>query len=77
MSDTPLGYSRDGNVVTLKMTVQDWQQMLIVLGYGVAANSTRGDFDQDRLLALVNRLHAGNPDFRPYAVRDVTDPLKQ
>ena len=62
----PLGYSRDGDVVTLRMTADDYQKLVLAMGWGAGAavNPLAG-------LALANRLLAGCPDFMRYGVPDV------
>ena len=63
----PLGYSRDGDVVTLRMTVDDWGNLLASLGAADAARlSDKAMFY--RGIALLNRLNAGNPNFTPYEI---------
>ncbi len=63
----PLGYSSDGDLVTLTMVADDYSSLLLALG--MAAVAIR---DGDKLnwvfIALANRLNVGNPNWTPYAV---------
>lgn len=58
-----LGFSRDKNTVTLRMTIEDWCALLMLMGAGTA----KENLALPAALALVNRLNAGNPDWTPYA----------
>jgi hypothetical protein len=58
----PLGWSAEGDIVTLRMTQDDWCQMLMILGAGSMRLAWPGAF------ALVNRICAGNPNFTPYEI---------
>lgn len=60
----PLGYSRDGDVVTLRMRHEDFQNLLFQLG--IAAGSA--DAREFEVLPLVNRICEGHPDFTPYKI---------
>lgn len=66
----PLGYSREGEVVTLRMTADDWD--LLMLEVGFIAGSADG-LDASlmwKFVALFNRLNAGNPAYTAYKVPD-------
>lgn len=39
----PLGYSREGDTVTLRMTVEDYENVLLLIGYGTGAGSRDGN----------------------------------
>lgn len=56
-----------GNVV-LTMTPDDWAKVLLVLGSGSQAMSGGTMSRLAPFLALMNRLNAGNPHYRPYEV---------
>jgi hypothetical protein len=65
----PLGYSRDGDVVTLRMTLDDYQNLLVAIGYGHGAMMARGEADALTLgLSLADRINAGNPEYEAYNV---------
>lgn len=58
-----------GDEVTLTMSADDWDRLLLVLG--VAAAAARRGFSPLSFactIALVNRLNEGNPNFPPYAI---------
>lgn len=63
----PLGYARDGDVVTLRMSVEDYQMLLMALGMEAGARSK----DPSRFwpfMALANRLNVGNDGWTTYAI---------
>lgn len=64
-SQPVLGYSRDGDTVTLRMSLDDWQHTLFLLG--VATGREPGALEIE-VLPLINRICEGHPDFRPYKV---------
>jgi hypothetical protein len=75
---TKLGWSEDaaGNV-TITMTRDDWEAVLLRLGMAAAhVAHVRPDVPEraaapgllSRHLALMNRINAGNPNWTPYAV---------
>jgi hypothetical protein len=60
-----MGYSREGDVVTLTMSISDYHALLVSLG--MAAGQVSDDRRMLRTqLALSNRLNAGNPAWTPY-----------
>ncbi len=58
-----LGWSRDKNTVTLRMTLEDWQDLIYLLG--LASGSLDDDSREAAAHALANRINAGNPNWRP------------
>ncbi len=64
------GYSRDGEQVVLAVTLDDFQTLLLCLGIATGAMSGPNAFPRG-LLALANRINAGNPNWTPY---DLTPP---
>jgi hypothetical protein len=65
MSEPRLGYSREGDVVTLRMTRADYGRLTLFLGLagGVLANIAGSP---RRLLDLANRINEGNPEWRRF-----------
>lgn len=64
-------YSQMGDKVTLEMTLGDYTQLLMMLGFALGARDAqedRGGFY--RWLAFVNDLNTGNPNFVPYKIPD-------
>jgi hypothetical protein len=61
-----MGYSREGDVVTVRMTVDNWYELLLMLGVGgsIDANFRR------RATELVNDLNQGRPreEWSPYTL---------
>jgi hypothetical protein len=58
-----IGYSREGDIVTVRMSVDDWHGLERAIG--VAAAADHPDRFQ-RYMALLNRLERGNPNWEPY-----------
>ncbi len=70
----PLGFSRDGDTITLRMTRDDFGLVMMALGIhaGSAEDAdTSGPLFWSRI-ALANRLNVGNPDWTPYAIPEAT-----
>jgi hypothetical protein len=68
-----MSWQRDKNTVTISMTVEDWEELLLALGRAgglLLRDGARTEFR--RHLALVNRINSGNPNFFPYEIP--TDP---
>ncbi len=61
-----LGYSREGDVVTVRMTVEDWELLLRLIGIGGGAHEAT----LLPSIELVNRLNEGRPrsEWIPYDV---------
>lgn len=60
-------YTRQGDRVTLEMTLVDYEQLLILLGYALGAALPRDSAMFRSFLTLVNELNATNPEYAPYA----------
>ena len=57
-----MSYNEKDGMVTLTMTIQDYEYLLLLLG-----RAAGGDLEYlHEHLALVNRLNEGNPHFTPY-----------
>lgn len=65
-----MGYSRRGEKVSLELTSDEYDQLLLILGYALGARMHDHGHDAtwDRWLVFVNNLNAGNPRFVPYEV---------
>jgi len=64
-------YTENGDTVTLEMTRDDYDHLLLMLG--AAAGRASQDRDKTtlwRYLDFTNRLLAGSPRFRPYRIPD-------
>jgi hypothetical protein len=62
-------YSREKDQITLRLTMEQWQTLLLVLGYSTGAAIKHGEQGMARLaLQLANQLNEGNPEFMPYEV---------
>jgi hypothetical protein len=72
MMDAPV-FSREPNgLVALRMTQDEWDELLTLMGFATAQVIRECDAPMfSRAIRLVNRLNTGNPDFIPYAIDDV------
>jgi hypothetical protein len=62
-----LGYKETDGAVVLTMTPGDWSALLLTMGYATASATRNDDRElRDSMLALMNRLIVGNPQFTPY-----------
>lgn len=62
-----LTYTLKDNLVTLEMTTEDYEQLLLLLRYAAGRfYDKRPIFYQ--LIRFVNDLNATNPNFTPYAI---------
>ncbi|HEX4275797.1 MAG TPA: hypothetical protein VHZ74_10600 [Bryobacteraceae bacterium] len=66
-----MSWKREGDRVSIEMNFDDWNMLLIVLGFATGA-ALEGQFPitSGRILGLVNRLNEGNPDFTPYEIAE-------
>lgn len=61
-----LGYSEEDGVVVVRMTGEDWNRLLLNLGFAAGSMmTTQGRYG---VLAIANRLNVGNPTFTPYQI---------
>jgi hypothetical protein len=60
-----MSYSESNGQVILTMSREDYQTLLMALG---AAHSLHLMGDTETMLAFVDRLNSGNPDYTPYQV---------
>lgn len=62
-----MSYSEENGQVVLRMSREDYELVLMALGALTAVTWKNGGNSQ-RVLETVNRLNAGNPNYRPYEV---------
>jgi hypothetical protein len=62
-----MSYREENGQVVLTMSREDYERPLISLGYYTGGVLQRGGKIND-LLALMNRLNDGNPNYTPYEV---------
>lgn len=55
--------------VTIELTSDQFDSLLLQLGYAAGAATLRGE-PLHRFLRLVNAINEGNPDWTPYEVAD-------
>jgi hypothetical protein len=60
-------YTREGDTITLEMSLDDYERLLIMLGtaLGVCHNDRPLFW---RWVDFANRLNTGNPGFQPYEI---------
>lgn len=63
-------FNLDEQTVTLTMSVGEYEELLVFLGYAGGAMLKNGDDLFQVYLKFVNRLNEGNPRFTPYETRD-------
>jgi hypothetical protein len=59
-------YAQDGERVTLEMTLDDYERLLLMLGYATGAMQDRITFWH--WIAFVNELNRTNPQFETYEI---------
>lgn len=68
----PMGYSEEDGAVVLRMTRDDYDLLLLALGWATAHKDAL--YPIKTMKALFNRLTAGSPTSAPYEVTDVETP---
>lgn len=62
-------YQRKDDTVTLTMTVEEYESLLMALGYALGFSNNRGNLDLfSEWIKLANSLNKGNPKYTPYEV---------
>lgn len=62
-----MSYREENGQVVLTMSREDYETLLIWLGYYTGGVSQRGG-KIDEMLSFLNRLNQGNPNYTPYQV---------
>lgn len=62
-----MSYREENDQVVLTMSREDWQNLLLTLGYAMGSMELRSD--RVRVTQLLDRLNSGNPDYKPYHVK--------
>jgi hypothetical protein len=66
-------YTRDGDKVTLEMTLDDYNGLLMILGYSTGESLREDDKAGARWkLDFINRLNRTNPQFRAYRLDPIS-----
>ena len=65
-----MSYSEENGQVTLTMSREDYQLMLIIFGAACGWMTLARAGNPGRVLELLNRLNEGNPNYTPYQVGD-------
>ena len=62
-------YTENSDTITLKMSRNDYDQLILILGYATGMASRTGDkWTFYAWIDFVNRLNTGNPHFLPYEI---------
>jgi hypothetical protein len=61
-------YTRNGEKVTIEMTREDFEQLLLILGFAIGAAHRQGPEMFYRHLQFVNELNRTNPEFKQYEI---------
>ncbi len=65
----PITYTRNGDRVTLDMPCEDYQRLLMMLGYVAGQEHAKGEMPRFwGWIDLTNRMNATNPNFTPYEI---------
>jgi hypothetical protein len=65
-----VSYSEENGQVVLRMSREDYEGLLVWLGYATAQVAKTGMGDLDGFLTFLNRLNEGNPHYTPYQVEE-------
>jgi len=68
-ADDRNAWTREGDEIVLRLSVNDYETLLLMLGF--AAGAVSRESHQNifwRWVALVNRINEGNPQFTPYEI---------
>jgi hypothetical protein len=69
MEADPISFRREGDVVSLVMSGDNYGRMMIALGYNAGLAEIAGDVKTFwSVIRFVNHLNAGNPDYAPYEI---------
>jgi hypothetical protein len=63
-----MSYHEENGQVVLTMSTEDFQMLLIVLGYATGGAIEENWTSPRRMFELTNRLNEGNPHYTPYQV---------
>ena len=63
-----MSYREENDQVILTMSREDYQMLLIVLGYATGGAIKDAWTPASRMFELTNRLNEGNPNYQPYEV---------
>jgi hypothetical protein len=65
----PIEFRRDGGVITLSMSEENYGRLLLAFGYIAGfGRALPGESFYWRVMKLINDLNAGNPHFTPYKI---------
>lgn len=65
-----MSYSESNGQVVLAMSREDYEMLLIVLGYATGGAIKDAWTPASRMFELTNRLNSGNPNYTPYQVEE-------
>ena len=63
-----MAYREESDQVVLTMSREDYQLLLMVLGYATGGAIKDAWTPASRMFELTNRLNSGNPNYTPYQV---------
>ncbi len=66
-----MSYSEENGQVVLRMNIDDWQILLMMLGALMTFERIKPGhtpLDWENMVDFLNRLNAGNPNYTPYEV---------
>lgn len=68
-----MSWSKSGDEITIKLTQDEYGTLLLALGASVGAMHGKDDKLFNAFLKLTNSINEGNPQYRPYEVREEPD----
>jgi hypothetical protein len=61
---------REDGEVTITLTDEQFDRLLLVLGFAIGKSGPDSPISASLILGLVNAINEGNPNWTPYEVRD-------
>ncbi len=69
MPTDPIQFKRENDVITITMSVENYDRVLMTLGFTAGCVKNAGDEPAFwSIIRLCNDLNAGNPQYTPYEI---------
>jgi hypothetical protein len=63
-----MSYRREGDTVTITLTVDQSESLMLVLGFALGRALSQPILRPESILRLTNAINEGNPNWTPYKV---------